>query len=282
MKNRRFLLIPVLVLLSLISVSSINWSGAASKENPFTICFPSSDSVRSLDQSTADLYKSDDLVFVGDFIESRSKVDFRYHSNYQIERQLFQDHIIHKYLRFGKPVDSPKIIFTAGVMGVGKGHILKKMERLEQINLQDYLWIDSDQLKDELPEMNIYINLDPKTAGTKVHKESGFIQEIILSEALKQNKNIIVDGSLTSLIRHKMLFESIHRDYPHYTIEIIYVMADLGKIQERIQKRGEETGRFVPMEKVEYAYHQIPKTVESLTPLVSRVLVIDNNKDEDL
>lgn len=280
MKNRKFLLIPVLLFLSLMSISGINWGEATSKENSSVICFPSSDSVRSLDQSTADLYKSNDFIFVGDFAGSRSKVDFSYHSNYQKERQLVQDRIIHKYLRFGKSVDSPKIIFTAGVMGVGKGHILKKMDRSKQIDLQDYLWIDPDQLKDELPEMKIYINLAPKTAGTKVHKESGFIQEIILSEALKQNKNIIVDGSLASLIRHKMLFESIHRDYPNYIIEIIYVIADIEKIQKRIQRRGDATGRFVTMEKVEHAFYQIPKTVEALTPLVSKVLVIDNNKEE--
>lgn len=261
-----------------MSISGINWGEATSKESLFAICFQSSDPVRSLEQSTADLYKSNDLIFVGDFIESRSKVDFSYHSNYQIERQLIQDRIIHKNLRFGKSVDSPKIIFTAGVMGVGKSHTLKKMARSKQMDLQDYLWIDSDQLKDELPEMKMYINIDPKTAGTKVHKESGFIQEIILSEALKQNKNIIVEGTLTSLIRHKMLFDSIRRDHPHYTIEIIYVVADLEKIQERIRKRGEKTGRFVPMEKVEYAFHQIPKTIEALIPLVSRVLIIDNNK----
>ena len=280
MKNRKFLLIPLLLFLSLLSISGINWGKATSNKNPSAMCIPSSESIRSLEQSTADLYQSDDFIFAGDFTESRSKVDFSYHSNYQIERQLLQDRIIHKYLRFGKSVDSPKIIFTAGVMGVGKGHILKKMSESKQIDLQDYLWIDPDQLKDELPEMKIYVKLDPKRAGTKLHKESGFIQEIILSEALKQNKNIIVDGSLTSLIRHKMFFESIHRDYPHYTIEIIYVIADLEKIQARIQRRGDATGRFVPMEKVEQAFHQIPKTVEALTPLVSRVIIIDNNKEE--
>lgn len=141
MKNRKFLLIPLLLFLSLMSISSINWDEATSKENSSARCFPSSDSVRSLDQSTADLYKSNDHIFVGDFIESRSKVDFSYHSNYQKERQLVQERIVHKYLRYGKSVDSPKIIFTAGVMGVGKGHVLKKMGRLKQINLQDYLWI---------------------------------------------------------------------------------------------------------------------------------------------
>lgn len=279
MKNRKFLLIPLVFFLSLI-FSCINWGEATSKENPSVMCLPSSDSIQSLDQSTADLYKSNDFIFAGDFTESRSKVDFSYHSNYQIERQLVQDRIIHKYLRFGKSVNSPKIIFTAGVMGAGKGYILKKMSQSKQIDLQEYLWVDPDQLKNELPEMKIYVNLDPKTAGTKVHKESGFIQEIILSEALKQNKNIIVDGSLTSLIRHKMLFESIHRDYPHYTIEIIYVIADLEKIKARIQRRGDATGRFVPMEKVEQAFHQIPKTVQVLAPLVSRMLIIDNNKEE--
>lgn len=229
------------------------------------------DPVQQLEKSTADLYKSEDFVFVGDFVESRSRVDFSYHSNYQAARQLVQDRIIHKYLKYGKSASSPKIIFTAGVMGVGKGYILKKMDRSKEINLQDYLWIDPDQIKDELPEMT-------KIGGTRVHKESGFIEEIILSEALKQSKNIIVDGSLTSLVRHKMLFESIRKEYPHYIIEIIYVKADMDKIQERIRKRGEATGRFVPMDKVKYAYSQIPKTVEALTPLASKVIIIDNNE----
>ncbi len=168
----------------------------------------------------ADLYRSDDRVFAGDFVGSRAKVDFGYHSNYQLDRQLFQDGIIHKYLRFGKSVDSPKIIFTAGVMGSGKGHVLKKLGDSGQIHLQDYIWIDPDQLKDELPEMRSYIHFDPKTAGTKVHKESGFIEEIILVEALKRNKNIIVDGSLTSLIRHKKLFEFIRKDYTRSTSNV--------------------------------------------------------------
>lgn len=285
MKNRKFSFFLVLLFLSLISILSIRWADSVDKKNPFTVLLPTSDSVWSLEEmenSTADLYKCDDRIFAGDFIESRLKVDFNYHNNYTLERQLFQDRIIHKFLKFGKSVDSPKIIFTAGVMGVGKGHILKKMDSSKLINLQDFLRIDSDQLKDELPEMKMYINYDPKTAGTKVHKESGFIQEIILSEALKQNKNIIVDGSLTSLVRHKMLFESIRRDYPQYTIEIIYITADMEKIQERIQKRGEATGRFVPIEKVEYAYHQIPKTIKALTPLVSKMLIFDNNIDEEL
>lgn len=299
MKNRKFLFIPALLFqfsLMLICISGIKWTDAdldkidlfadcrnRDRAKQFTVQHDCSDSMswssENLKKSTAEIYQSDVLVFVGDFIESRSKVDFNYHSNYRVERQLFQDRIIHKYLMFGKSVDSPKIIFTAGVMGVGKSQVIIKMGCSKLINLQDYLWIDADQIKDDLPEMKMYIHFDPKSAGTKVHKESGFIQEIILSEALKQNKNIIVDGSLTSLTRHQMLFELIRRDYPQYTIEIIQVIADMEKIQERIQKRGEATGRFVPMEKVKYAYHQIPKTVEALTPLVSKVFVIDNNKD---
>jgi predicted ABC-type ATPase len=305
MKNRKSLFTQTLifkVLILLISFSSAKWASAdldktdfsntniyspykvhqiAVQRTPDSVSEPDIEGLEQMEKSTADLYRRDDRIFVGDFIESRSKVDFNYHRNYQLERQLFQDHIIHKYLKFGKSVNSPKIIFTAGVMGTGKGHVLKKMDSSKLICLQDYLLIDSDQLKYELPEMKLYIHFDPKTAGTKVHKESGFIQEIILFEALKQNKNIIVDGTLTSLDCHKKLFESIRKEYPQYRIEIIHVIADMDKIKERIHKRGEQTGRFVPLEKAEYAYHQVPKTVKALTPLVSKILTIDNNKEEE-
>ncbi len=70
--------------------------------------------------------------------------------------------------------------------------------------------------------------------------------------------------------------------YTQYEIEIIHVVVDLEKIRERIQKRGELTGRFVPMERVEFSYTEVPKTVEALTPLVSKVLTIDNNEEEEL
>lgn len=235
----------------------------------------------NVEESTANTYGSDDRIFVGDFVESRAKVDFNFHKNYQIERQLLQDRIVHQHLKLGKTADLPKIIFLAGVMGAGKGYVLEKMGNSEQICLQDYIWIDSDKIKYELPEMSGFVRSDPQTAGTKVQKESGFIKEILLSEALKRNKNIIVDGTLTSLVRHKYLFELIRNDYPQYTIEIIYVVASMEQIQKRIQKRGEETGRFVPVKYVEQSYREIPRTVEALTPLVSKVITIDNNEDAE-
>lgn len=240
-----------------------------------------SPSIQTVEENTADIYGSDDRIFMGDFVESRAKVDFNFHRNYQPERQLLQDQIVHRHLKLGETSDSPKIIFMAGIMGVGKGYVLEKMGRSGEICLEDYLWIDSDKIRYELPEMSELICKDLLTAGTKLQKESGFIKEILLSEALKRNKNIILDGTLTSLVRHKYLFELIQSEYPQYTIEIIYVTASMEQIQKRIQKRGEETGRFVPIEYVEQACREVPRTVEALTPLVSKVITVDNNEDHE-
>ena len=112
-----------------------------------------------MEESTADIYGSDDRIFVGDFVESRAKVDFNFHRNYQIERQLLQDRIVHQHLKLGKTADLPKIIFLAGVMGAGKGYVLEKMGNSGQIYLQDYIWIDSDKIKQQaIKYIEKYIN----------------------------------------------------------------------------------------------------------------------------
>ena len=262
------------------SLSGANLA-AADERDSATVSLSSQVNIPTVESNTEDMHQSDDRIFVGDFIEARAKVDFNFHKNYQIERQLLQDRIIRQHLKSGKTDKAPKIIFLAGVMGAGKGYVLEKMGHSGQICLEDYLWIDSDKIRYELPEMDGFIHDNPQTAGTKTQKESGFIKEIILSEALKQNKNLIVDGTLISLVRHKDLFESIRKDHPQYTIEIIWVVASMEQIQKRIQKRGEETGRFVPIKHVEHAYREVPKTVKALTPLVSKVITIDNDEDDE-
>lgn len=84
----------------------------------------------SLVMSTEDNHAADDMVFLGDYREVRSILDYTYHRNYTPERQRLQDNIIRDMLDQSKIVDvhgqicttptQPWVVFTAGAMGAGK------------------------------------------------------------------------------------------------------------------------------------------------------------------
>ena len=70
-------------------------------------------------------------------------------------------------------------------MGAGKSRSLQSLSQTHfEINLDKVIWIDPDKIKEFLPEFEEYKKTNPDKAGTLVHKESGFICEIILELAL--------------------------------------------------------------------------------------------------
>lgn len=76
---------------------------------------------------------------LGKFVEERSDLDYLYHSYYTPERVFLQDRIISKFLHTvvtdsttnstcGVPAEN-WIVFTAGVMGAGKGFVMKWLNK---------------------------------------------------------------------------------------------------------------------------------------------------------
>ena len=228
--------------------------------------------------TTEVMYSSPVAEFTGRYASVRETLDYNYHRFYQTSRQKVQDKIIDSYLlnRFEKSCQTPTIIFMAGVMGAGKSHSLRYLDQREDFYLSDYVVIDPDRIKYQLPEMSDFIQDNPLTAGTLTHKESGHIAEIIQNEALRKHFPIIVDGSLRDKEWNQTLIESIRKNFPRYRIGLIYVTASRENLIRRIKMRQKNTGRSIHLGLLEETAKRVPITVAHLRGEVDFFLRIKN------
>lgn len=236
----------------------------------------------SLDALTTELLHSSPVrEFTGRYASVREALDYSYHRFYHPSRQAVQDRIIDSYLlnRFDRPCQTPTIIFMAGVMGSGKSHSLRFLDQRDDFYLSDYVVIDPDKIKYELPEMSDFIESNPRTAGDRTHKESGYIAEIIQNSALIQHFPIIVDGSLRDKEWNKALIEGIRSHYPRYRIGLIYVTASQERVLQRVKSREKNTGRAIDLSLLEETARQVPITVSHLRASVDFFIKIKNEEE---
>jgi Zeta toxin len=255
------------------------------------------------------------------FLDARRKLDYSYHTHVVLQRQYLQDAILQRIVQpqvtandsfSGGSVDvheketsdlipardkvqnasheikkenlrqRPWIIFTAGPMGVGKGYVLTQLQQSQRMNLDDFVKIDPDLIKFELPEMTGYLQKDRETASTKLHRESTQMADIIFEYAITNSMSILVDGSLRDVVYYQSLFHRIRTEYSSYRIGIIHITASREAIFERATARATIMGRVVPTQLLEESIEQVPKSVAILAPLADAVHVISNQPDQPL
>lgn len=153
-------------------------------------------------------------------------MDYNYYKNYTKERQITQDIIIKKIINKDSKC-RPWAIFTCGTYGSGKSYCIKYLQT-NYINLDDFVHIDPDMVKEELPENKKFIEEDWFTASTRLHKESAFISELAEEICRTRNIPLVVDGSLqTVLQRCETRAKKTHRYIPSAVIEKIYNKVEL-------------------------------------------------------
>jgi Zeta toxin len=145
-------------------------------------------------------------------------------------------------------------------MGVGKGYVLVQLKQIQVLDFatDDYIKIDPDMIKTELPEMAGY---DYALAATMLHAESSQMADVLLEHGLVHSLNMIVDGSLRNVSYYQQLLQRIRREFPLYRIAILHVTAHPDMIRSRAQNRS---GRAVPAALVEESIRQVPHTRSKL------------------
>jgi len=184
--------------------------------------------------------------FVGEFVRERRALDKAYHSNYSRERQLWQDEVVKRVSVRIEPQAQPWVVYTCGAMGAGKGYALSYMSRLGCFPLEHIVHIDPDAFKQIMPEWNRYVEVNPLTAGTLCHKESGLLQELCQEAAMSGRQNVWVDGSLRDGAWFEQVFDSLRSRYPEYRVAIFLVQASEEVAWQRCVLRAQKSGRSVP------------------------------------
>ncbi len=162
--------------------------------------------------------------YTGEYADIRKLLDHKYHGIYTPERQAVQDELVKKMLTAGgDSSEHPWIIFSAGPMGAGKGHTITYLNKNGFNSIPKLVYIDPDKLRVQLPEWNKFVEENPLTAGARTQHEVGYMQEIATEAALKESKNVFVDGSLANAEWFSQVFADIRSRFPQYHIAIIYV-----------------------------------------------------------
>lgn len=137
-------------------------------------------------------------------------------------------------------------------------------------------------IKAELPEMAGYLQKDPESAATKLHRESTQMSDVLFETALQHKHNILVDGSLRDVDWYTQLFQRLRKEHAQYQLGIIYVSASEETIRNRATARAATTGRAVPEDLLQQSMEQVPKSVAALAPLTDVTFEITNNDQQPI
>jgi predicted ABC-type ATPase len=206
-----------------------------------------------------------------------------YNLNITHIRDLFHEKILKKYHKTIIYDKQKWFIFTAGCFGSGKSHVMQYLHTMKKIDLNDYIFVDPDELRYEIPEIQDYIKKDPYTVGEKTHDEACYLADLLIAISLYENNNIISDGSMQNYFWYQNSFiPYLRKNYPTYKIAIIYVKADLDIVLERCKKRGENTGRMIKEDIIKSTYDKVKISYDKLAPLVDFSCIIDNNLEPQI
>jgi hypothetical protein len=241
-------------------------------------------------KSTEENYAVTAPTFVGKYGDLRQQLDYTYHQHYSAERQLLHDKLIdsfdhtfindvHHGVVCDRPANGNWIVFTAGCMGVGKGHVMRWLEKRGLFPLQSFVIVDPDIIRELLPESLSYNHIDPYTAGYLTQKEVGYISEVLTLNGLSKGKNVLVDGSLRDGEWYSNYLQDLQYKFPVLNIGIVHIIAKLDAILARIERRSVH-GRYVPIEVVQDSLQKIPKSIRTLSRFMDMYACFSNEVDD--
>lgn len=219
--------------------------------------------------------------FLGAYKDIRATRDHSYHGRYTEARQRWQDAALDSVVQRTEPQLQPWLVFTCGGMGVGKGYALGWLSQQGIFPLEDIVHIDPDHFKSVLPEWKSFVahaqkKGDATLAGSRCHKESCYLQELALEEALRRRQNCWVDGSLRNAQWFIGVFADIRERFPDYRVAIIAVRASLDVVLQRVESRAKATGRSVPESLVRESLDAVDRSVSILGPQADFVAEVLN------
>ena len=167
----------------------------------------------------------------GSFIRIRDTLDYTYHLSYPEERQWFQDSITETILG---DVDSPEttpsepwLIYLAGSRCSGKNEILQKIEDKGNMPLLSYIFIDTDDIQQRMPENSILRKSISNEAQSRFRKEAKLISEITETAAMEKGKNVVISCSPLTHTWFSKRISVVREKFPQYKIAIIHVTISL-------------------------------------------------------
>lgn len=169
------------------------------------------------------------------------------------KRQEFYDKIIDKALKDvpSKPPGEREAVFLMGGPGSGKSVARSSLKG-------DFVEIDADNIKNDFPEYKLATRPEKtyRKAAHMVHKESAHVSNQMLDRAMEEGKPFVFDRTGVSLRRMRDDMKRARK--AGYKLRVVMVDVPKKVGRDRVRKRAESSGRYVPDFILDEAYSLVP------------------------
>jgi len=187
-------------------------------------------------------------------------------------REEFRAAEIQKVVGDGTSVpeeDTPIFWLMGGGSGSGKSTVLQTLRDDGLIPTSDIVHIDPDTFKRVIPEFEELITRKDSRAAMVVHEESAFMAREAFAQAVSKRADIIYDTTLSNFPRAWDLIAQAREK--GYEVRIIGVTAAPRTAVERVVKRGDRSGRYVPIRDLLSTHKQFAAVFEDYIELVDSI-----------
>jgi predicted ABC-type ATPase len=167
------------------------------------------------------------------------------------ERQELHNKVIAKYLEGKKKRESgsPEAYVLGGGSASGKSTGFNAMYAKQFRD--EVVRIDSDLLKEEIPEYGELKKRDPENAARLVHEESSHLAKQLAAIASAKKIDMIYDSTGSGGGIQGMAKTLSHEGY---NVHVVYFDIPIPEARRRAEKRAERTGRHIPEEVIQNSH----------------------------
>lgn len=187
------------------------------------------------------------------------------------EREELHGKIMDKYTKGVKSVPADKKPVALVMMG---GTASGKSSIDKGINEDDFVQVDPDAVKGDIPEYHEAVSANARDAAFMVHEESGYLAKKIRQRAIDERKNVLIDGTGKNLNDYQNTIDQLREK--GYEVTVMMPDLDVETAVARSAKRAERTGRYVPEAVIRDVYSKVPKNFEPIARKANNFFLFDN------
>ena len=125
-----------------------------------------------------------------------------------------------------------------------------------------FVHLDADAMKEHIPEYKIAMKWRARNAAKMAHEESVHLMQQLREKTIAAKKNLVMDGSGRHVSSYLTMMQRLKDAGYHVKV----VMADLDQptAMKRAKLRGKTSGRLVPPDIFDAAYHAVPRNFQPI------------------
>ena len=146
----------------------------------------------------------------------------------------------------------------------------------------NYAHIDTDNIREAIPEFKQAVKQRAKNAGTIVNDEASSIADEALHKALKNRNNLVFEGVGADKEWMNYLVKELRKKRDYKVVVLVLHEEDVDAAITRAEDRGRRKGRFVPKDYIREAQPKIPGSFTSINKDIDEFSVYQSGRPPTL